>query len=131
MHEGRLSRQRPRNYARVVPAHVFFSAALVWRFAAVEVAAAPGLPRLHWDQRNLEVRIPADHPHLERVVKGPAHQHSVDVVYRSYGAFVERDNEVSLAQPSNRGWTVGFDGDELHHLRCRQRMAPRDEAVDR
>src|SRR2546425_1660590 len=97
----------------------------------VAEAATTGLPRLHWDQRNLEARIPADHPHLERVVKGPANQHSVDVVYRSYGAFVERDNEVSLAQPSNRGWTVGFDGDELHHLRCHSAIAPRDEAVDR
>ena len=86
----------PRTCAR------FFSAFLAWRFAAVEVAATTGLPRLHWDQRNLEARIPADHPHLERVVKGPANQHSVDVVYRSYGAFVERGPTCSTTATTAR-----------------------------
>ena len=53
------------------------------------------------------------------------------VVDRSYGALIESDNEVSLTQSGDRGWTVGFDGDDLHGLRDRQRMAPRDDAVDR
>src|SRR2546425_11348904 len=53
------------------------------------------------------------------------------IVDRSYAALVERDDEVALAQPGDHGWTVGFDGDDLHGLRNPQRMAPRDEAVDR
>src|SRR5881628_932243 len=83
------------------------------------------------NHRNVETPIPADHPSLERVPKEPANQHSMHVVYRSYGALIERDNEVSLAQPGDRGWAVGLDGNDLHRLRWRQRMAPRDEAVDR
>src|SRR2546426_11720074 len=59
---------------------------------------------LHGDHRNVETPIPTDHPSLERVPKEPANQHSMHVVYRSYGALVERDNEVSLAQPGDRGW---------------------------
>src|SRR5438445_13488791 len=85
-----------------VPVRV--SSAPSWLGASLLSRSPPttGLPSLHWDQRNLEARIPADHPHLERVIKGPANQHSVDVVYRSYGAFVERGPTCSTTATTAR-----------------------------
>src|SRR2546425_3541626 len=54
---------------------------------------------LHGNHGNVEPPMLAHHPNLERISKGPANQHSMHVVDRSYSALVECDNEVSLAQP--------------------------------
>ena len=53
------------------------------------------------------------------------------VVHRTDGAIVERDDQIPFAQPGERSRAAGDDRRDFDGMSLRQRVAPRDQAVDR